>query len=100
MPTGKTLAKPMSLMTWKAMPQPRPTLPPPADCHDAMARHNGASAEISVPMVSLVISSGSDQRFDHHRQKMTARAIVAVEMKASTDSSQVTGMVSPKKTRL
>src|SRR4051794_38896459 len=101
MPIGKTLAKPMSLMTWKAMPQPRPTFwPLDAAIQDAAARLSGAKAEMIAPMVSLVISSGSRRNVPHQRQKAIERKIIVVEMKASAEISQVTGIVRPEKTRL
>src|SRR3954447_9930985 len=101
MPIGKTFAKPMSLMTWKAIPQPSPTLPPVAAAdQEAAARLKGAKAEMIAPMVSLVISSGSRRRVAHQRQNRIERKIIEVEMKASAEISQVTGIVQPSNARL
>ncbi len=94
-PTGSTLAKPMSLITWKATPHHRLALWP-AGCRAARASIKGAVAEITTPMVSLVISFGSVQRVPYQRQKITAPAMVKALMKASRLTSQLGGTWNPR----
>src|SRR4051812_31612096 len=86
-PTGSTLAKPMSLTKWKPTPHHRLALWP-AGCSEAAARNRGPAAEITTPMVSLLISLGSVHFEPYQRQNTTAPAMVMVEMKASRLSSQ------------
>ena len=62
------------------------------------ASTSGPSALIATPMTILVISSGSFQRRPYQRQKAITPIIVTALTNASSDTSQVIGMLKPKNT--
>src|SRR5216117_4156938 len=93
-------AKPMLLSTWKVMSQPIEIFVPELDAIAApVAREMNPVTATRLPMPILVISGGSRNFFAQSRQNTTVPARKLTDTIESSVTSQVVGIVLPKKIR-